>query len=181
VIERASNAIGVNAQPEMMRLLHDSKYSVLAPAGASTRVRFSGGVILLIGMDLPPGIGLGLHAAGYTVCPFRTAEDAARSVDERVPLAILLAPCPGPDPYRVVRSFRAQERLAFVQVFMFAINSAGFPPAEAIAEGVDDIFDVLDASHKQIEALVSRIVARVVRAQSLAKLAFAGHGVPPPR
>ncbi len=131
-----------------------------------------GGVILIVGIDLPSGLTQRLQTAGLTVSRSRTAEDAGHFVSDRIPVAVLLPPCPGPDPYRVVRLLRSQERLAFVQVFMFAVNSEGFRMGDAIAAGVDDIFDVLDTSCRQNEETANRIIGRIVRSQSLAQLAL---------
>jgi diguanylate cyclase (GGDEF)-like protein len=129
-------------------------------------------VILTVELDFPPQLRERLQKAGFTLAFSRSVEDARQVTNDRIPAAILLTPSPGPDPYSVVRVLRSQERLAFVQVFMFAINRKAFRMREAIAAGVDDIFDVLDASHAEMEETADRIVGRIARSQSLAQLAL---------
>jgi diguanylate cyclase (GGDEF)-like protein len=129
-------------------------------------------VILAVEVDFPSQLRERLEKAGFTLSFARCMEDAEQLTNDRIPAAFLLTPSLGPDPYGVVRSLRSQERLAFVQVFMFAINRRSFRMREAIAAGVDDIFDLLDVSHSEMEETADRIAGRIARSQSLAQLAL---------
>src|SRR5439155_24943533 len=92
-------------------------------------------------------------------------------VDHRIPVAILQTPARDAKPYALLRWLRNQERLAFVQVFIFATGAEALRSGDAIAAGADDFFDALHES-RATDEVAERIVARIGRSQVLSELAL---------
>lgn len=120
-------------------------------------------VILVVGTELPRGVEQGLVAAGFAPCFERTLDAARSFLRERIPAAVVLGAMPGTEQLDLLRWVRAQERFAFVQVFL---SPAVVPVARALEHGADDVFDTADPD------AVLRIGARIQRARSLAQLAL---------
>ena len=139
------------------------------PRVTATSFEGSPNVIVVVGIEaLQPRLAWRLRAEGFSIMRARTEDDAQQFVKERVPVAILLGASPGVDPYVVVRRFRCQERLAFVQIVVLPVNGESLQLSQALHAGADDIVDVPSG---ELDEAVNCIVARVARFQALAELA----------
>jgi diguanylate cyclase (GGDEF)-like protein len=164
----------------MTGLVSESKYAFVSgtrPAVGQASSRewvgraASVGAVLVVGVVPPRGVAHQLRAAGFSVSFARSAFEAERFVLEHVPAAVLLGPSGDLDPWRLLRRFRAEERLAYVAVFVATPLPGGLRPAHAIAAGADDVFDARDDSNEGTRQLVARIVSRVARLETLVALA----------
>jgi PleD family two-component response regulator len=148
---------------------HDAVSSANDSTLTSARLRGSPNTIVVVGVAaLWPRFERKLRAAGFTLIAARSATEAQQFVKDRVPVAMLLAAAPGPDPYVVVRFLRCQERLAFVQIIVFPVRGESLKLSQALRAGADDI---LDCPLERLDEAIDCIAARIDRSQTLAQLA----------
>jgi diguanylate cyclase (GGDEF)-like protein len=134
------------------------------PASSGTQ----GTILVLRPATLLPAVSKGLDAAGFAVRFAATEEEAQAILDDRIPAAALIGLSRGADPYERVRWLRSQERLDFVQVIVLAGRVGQAQVGEGLAVGADDVLDDATAS----EEIVIRILARIARSESMARLAL---------
>jgi diguanylate cyclase (GGDEF)-like protein len=133
--------------------------------------------ILVVGnATVAPEVTQRLASSGFAMVCARTAEDALRFVGERIPAAVFLCPVSAADfdPYAVVRRLRSEDRLAFVQIFVFdgrGEHGDGERIGPAVTAGADDAFGPIQAAERAT-GIVERVVPRIARSRSLAVLAL---------
>jgi diguanylate cyclase (GGDEF)-like protein len=139
------------------------------PREALLRPAVARETILIVGaVTLGPRVMEKLVSAGFALVRTPSAEAALQLSSEQTPAAILLSASAEGDPFGAVRHLRAQERLAFVQICVFAARDSRLYGSEALAAGADDFFE----GGRERDDGAERLFARIARARSLAQLAL---------
>lgn len=123
-------------------------------------------VILVVGdVEIAPTLDRKLRSDSLTFVRVATANEARAFMSDRLPVAMLLrAGLPSVDEaFSLVQWVRAQQRLAFVQIFL---SPATISHGAAVNLGADDVFADID------DDAVTCMLARIRRADALAELAL---------
>jgi diguanylate cyclase (GGDEF)-like protein len=123
-------------------------------------------VVLVVGdVDVAPALGRGLLRGGLTFVHVASANEARAFITDHLPVAVLVSGILHSvgEAFSLVQWVRAQQRLAFVQVF---VSPATVSRGAAVDLGADDAFAHIDA-----DAVIC-MVARIRHADTLAQLAL---------
>lgn len=143
-----------------MRSIEDAVPSLVFASGDVPRR-----VILVVGDVEVATLGRKLRNDSLTLVHVATANEARAFISDRLPVAMLLrGGLPSvPEALSLVQWVRAQQRLAFVQIF---ISPATMSRGAAIDLGADDVLASID------DDAVTCMLARIRRADALAQLAL---------
>lgn len=142
----------------------------MEPQDSSPAEPAPGDRILVIGAlpALASQVSALLPGESFTLVSVPDWETGRRELSEWIPAAILLAPAKEGDPYAALKWVRAQERLAFVPILLFAASGEELRIGEGMAAGADDVI----AGSRSVSDVLDCIVARIARARTLELLAL---------
>ena len=109
-----------------------------------------------------------LPGGSFTIVAVPDWASGREELSDWIPAAVLLVPAADGDPYAVVKWLRAQERLAFVPVVLFAAAGEELRVGEGMAAGADEVI----ADSRGVDDVFDSIVARIARARTLELLAL---------